>query len=88
MEMTNPLQETIQTATTGIIKHLSAHKTATSWQLKVKLRLSSSVLYLALGQLLAQDKITLEADGINYIVTWGKKTAQSSAKAPAFQAQL
>ena len=88
MEMTNPLQETIQTAVTGIIKHLSAHKAATSWQLKVKLRLSSSVLYLALGQLLAQDKITLEADGINYVVTWGKKAASSPVKAAPFQAQL
>lgn len=88
MEMTNPLQETIQTAVIGISKHLSAHKTATSWQLKVKLRLSSSVLYLALGQLLAQDKITLEADGINYIVTWGKKSAPSTVKAAPFQAQL
>ena len=55
---------------------LSVHKKATSWQLKVMLRLSSSVLYLALGTLLAEKKITLEADGINYNITWGTEAVQ------------
>ena len=56
--------------------YLTANKKATSWQLKVMFRLSSSVLYLALGKLLAEKKITLEADGINYNVTWGTEAVQ------------
>ncbi len=70
-----PLQENIQTASTRISEYLSQHHTATSWQLKVMFRLSSSVLYLALGALYAQGKIALEADGINYNITWGTEPA-------------
>ena len=53
-------------------EYLTEHKTASSWQLKVLFRLSSSVLFLALGVLYSQGKISLEADGINYNVTWGQ----------------
>ncbi len=77
-----PLQENIQTATTRITEYLTEHKTATSWQLKIMFRLSSSVLYLALGALLSQGKISLEADGINYHVTWGQQPAPVPAPAP------
>ena len=70
-----PLQENIQLAATRISEYLEKNKTATSWQLKVMFRLSSSVLYLALGALYEQGKISLEADDINYHVTWGKKPA-------------
>lgn len=66
----NPLQENIQTAVTRISEFLAQHGKASSWQLKVTFRLSASVLYLALGALYQQGKITLEADGINYHVTW------------------
>lgn len=74
-----PLQENINDAIKKISDYLSANSKATSWQLKVKFQLSSSVLYLALGQLLAQGKITLEADGINYNVTWGAAAVQKQA---------
>ncbi len=84
----NPLDENIQTAVTRITEYLSTHKQASSWQLKVMFRLSSSVLYLALGQLLAQKKITLEANDINYQVTWGQKPAQSVAPAASLQEQM
>ena len=79
----NPLQENIQLASTRISEYLAQHKTASSWQLKVMFRLSSSVLYLALGSLYEQGKISLEADDINYHVTWGKKPAEAVAAAPA-----
>ena len=67
--------------------YLSATPKATAWQLKVKFHLSSSVLYLALGQLLAQGKITLEADGIDYNVNWGAEAIaqQASQAANPFQ---
>lgn len=74
-----PLQENINDAVKQITDYLSDHSRATSWQLKVMFRLSSSVLYLALGQLLAQGKITLEADGIDYNVNWGEAAVQKQA---------
>ena len=80
-----PLQENIQLAVNQISEYLAKNQAATSWQLKVMLRLSSSVLYLALGVLYEQGKITLEADGINYHITWGStpaKVASTSAALP------
>ncbi len=77
-----PLQENIQSAVTRITEYLTEHKTASSWQLKVMFRLSSSVLYLALGFLYSQGKISLEADGINYHVTWGQQPAPAAPAAP------
>lgn len=77
-----PLQENIQTAVTRLSEYLSEHKTASSWQLKVLFRLSGSVLYLALGVLYSQGKVSLEADGINYHVTWGQTPAPVLPAAP------
>nr|QGT50584.1 hypothetical protein Elusimicrob1349_0540 [uncultured Elusimicrobia bacterium] len=77
----NPLQENIQTAVTRIAEYLAQQGKATSWQLKVTLRLSASVLYLALGALYQQGKISLEADGINYHVTW-TAAVQNAQPAP------
>lgn len=77
-----PLQENIQLAVTRIAEYLAEHKKASSWQLKIMLRLSSSVLYLALGFLYSQGKISLEADGINYNVTWGQQPASVPPAAP------
>ena len=64
-----PLQETIQAACGRMMEYLQEKKTATSWQLKLALHLSSSVLYICLGVLQNQGKISLEADGINYKVS-------------------
>lgn len=81
----NPLQENIQTAVSRISEFLAQHGKASSWQLKVMFRLSASVLYLALGALYQQGKIALEADGINYHVTWtdGIKTPEAANPVPA-----
>ncbi len=64
-----PLQETIQASCGRMIEYLQDKKEASSWQLKLALHLSSSVLYMSLGVLLNQGKIRLEADGINYKVS-------------------
>lgn len=82
----SPLQENINLAISQISDYLAKNNQVTSWQLKVMLRLSSSVLYLALGALYQQGKISLEADGINYHITWGQKPAQAVA-APASVAE-
>ncbi len=64
-----PLQETIQATCGRMLEYLQDKKEASSWQLKLALHLSSSVLYMSLGVLLNQGKIRLEADGINYKVS-------------------
>ena len=64
-----PLQETIQAACGRMREYLQEKKTATSWQLKLALHLSSSMLYICLGVLHSQGKINLEADDINYKVS-------------------
>lgn len=83
----NPLQDNIREAVGQMSEYLTTHGKASSWQLKVMFRLSSSVLYLALGQLLAEKKITLEADGINYNITWGAEAVakQAAENANPFQ---
>ncbi len=78
----NPLQENIETAKSRIGEYLAQHGKATSWQLKVMFRLSASVLYLALGALYEQGKISLEADGINYHVTWKDGVRPAAPAAP------
>lgn len=80
-----PLQENIHTAVTRIGEFLAQNGKATSWQLKITFRLSASVLYLALGALYQQGKIALEADGINYHVTW--KDGVQTPAAPEQAAQ-
>ena len=75
----NPLQDNLNDAVKQMTDFLTANHKATAWQLKIKFRLSSSVLYLALGQLLAEKKITLEADGINYNITWGAEAVAKQA---------
>ncbi len=64
-----PWQEMIQACCGRILEYLQDKKEATSWQLKLALHLSSSVLYICLGILHNQGKINLEADGINYKVS-------------------
>lgn len=81
----NPLQETIQTASARIMEYLAEHKTTSSWKLKINIRLSSSVLYMALGALYAQGKINLEADELNYNVSLAQSEPQPAA--PAQQQQ-
>lgn len=61
-------KENINTAADRIFEFVKEKQEVSSWQIKINLHLSASVMYMALGQLLAQGKITLEADGINYQV--------------------
>lgn len=61
-------KENIDSAADRILEFVKEKQEVSSWQIKINLHLSASVMYMALGQLLAQGKITLEADGINYQV--------------------
>ena len=61
-------KENINTAADRIFEFVKEKQEVSSWQIKINLHLSASVMYMALGQLLQEGKITLEADGINYQV--------------------
>lgn len=61
-------KENIDSAADRIFEFVKEKQEVSSWQIKINLHLPSSVMYMALGQLLAQGKISLEADGINYQV--------------------
>ena len=61
-------KENINTAADRIFEFVKEKQEVSSWQIKINLHLSASVMYMALGQLCEQGKISLEADGINYQV--------------------
>lgn len=59
-------KETVWASSAKIMDFLKDKDSATSWQIKVALRISSSLMYLALGVLLSEGKITVEPEGLNY----------------------
>lgn len=59
----------IEDISTKILNFMTTAQDATSWQIKTALHLQSSAMYIALGALAAQNKVTLQAQGINYKVT-------------------
>ena len=64
-----PFKENIVATSSKILELLKDKESLTSWQIKVSLNVSSSLLYLALGSLENQNKIMIEPDGLNYKVT-------------------
>lgn len=64
-----PIEETIQVTCQRMLEIVQEKKEITSWQLKLLLQISSSVLYICLGVLYNQKQIRLEADGINYKIS-------------------
>ena len=64
-----PFKENINATSSKILELLKDKESLTTWQIKVSLNISSSLLYLALGSLENQNKISIEPDGLNYKVT-------------------
>lgn len=64
-----PFKENIIATSSKILELLKDKESLTSWQIKVSLNISSSLLYLALGSLENQNKVAIEPDGLNYKVT-------------------
>lgn len=64
-----PFKENITATSSKILDLLKDKESLTTWQIKVSLNVSSSLLYLALGSLENQNKITIEPDGLNYKVS-------------------
>ena len=64
-----PFKENITATSSKILELLKDKESLTTWQIKVGLNISSSLLYLALGSLDNQNKIAIEPDGLNYKVS-------------------
>lgn len=63
------LRSTLQANADRILAEITtAGKPVTAWELKMKLHLSSSQLYLALGCLLQRAAIELEPQELTYVV--------------------
>ncbi|MDR0646344.1 MAG: winged helix-turn-helix domain-containing protein [Elusimicrobiota bacterium] len=62
-------KENIETAAARIMDLLKDKEETTSWQIKISLHFSSSLMFMALGMLAEEGKITAEPDGINYKIT-------------------
>lgn len=62
-------KENIDSTATKILEFIKDKEISTSWQIKVALNLQSSVLFLALGILADQGKISVEPDGLNYKIS-------------------
>ena len=61
-----PFKENLDNVSARIYDFIKDKPEVTSWQIKLSLNLSSSVMYIALGVLLQSGKITVNPDGINY----------------------
>jgi hypothetical protein len=69
MEETAKFSDTVAQTAGNLLEALkSSGGDASSWDLKLKLHLSSSALYLALGWLAAQGKISLYPKELNFRV--------------------
>ncbi|HBB68328.1 MAG: hypothetical protein A2X28_01620 [Elusimicrobia bacterium GWA2_56_46] len=66
MNETAKFTDTVAQTAGKIADLLKGGEETTSWDLKLKLHLSSSALYLALGWLAAQGKVALYPQDLNY----------------------
>ncbi|MCX5785807.1 MAG: winged helix-turn-helix domain-containing protein [Elusimicrobia bacterium] len=67
MEETAKFADTVAQNAANVLDLLKAGEN-TSWDIKLKLHLSSSALYLALGWLAAQGKVALYPQDLNFKV--------------------
>ncbi len=80
MQETEKYRETLIQNAGKILKVLkSSGGSSTSWELKLKLHLSGSALYLALGRLEATDKITLFPGELNLTVKLNQEKKNGAA---------
>lgn len=73
------LKENLKKISQRILDFLSKNPDATSWEIKTNLNLSSSMMYLALGMLVSENKIEISEEGINYHI---KKFSNASEHKP------
>jgi hypothetical protein len=81
MENNALFDESVASAAAKILEE-AAKGEVTSWELKNRLRLSSSRLYLALGWLLGRGRIKLSPDELTYKVALPAQQEALEADAP------
>jgi len=64
-----PFKEHVEAAAARIMDYLKDKEEANSWQIKISLQLSGSLMFMALGLLAKEGKILVEPDGLNYKIT-------------------
>ncbi|MCL2888731.1 MAG: hypothetical protein FWF35_05560 [Elusimicrobia bacterium] len=63
------MNDTVKETAAQILAYVQSNKSVTAWQIKVALRIKSSLLYLSLGVLVAEGKIKLEESGTDYTIS-------------------
>ena len=63
------MNDIIKQTAAQVLSFVQSNKSVTAWQIKIALRIKSSLLYLSLGFLAAEGKIKLEESGTDYTVT-------------------
>ncbi len=56
-------------------------KTATSWEIKMNFKISSSLMYMAIGMLLSQNRIKISSENLIYRITLLLENPSSNDKA-------
>jgi len=74
MTETVVFEETLTELSERVLRSLPPDGEITSWEIKNKLHISSSMLYLALGRLSAENKIRIIPDQLNYRILHPEKT--------------
>ena len=74
-ETTLLYEDTLKTLADRILRLVPAEGEITSWELKNKLHISSSMLCLALGRLSAENKIRITPEQLNYRITLPEKSS-------------
>jgi len=74
MTETAIFEETLSELSERVLRSLPQDGEITSWEIKNKLHISSSMLYLALGRLSAENKIRIIPEQLNYRVLLSEKT--------------
>ncbi|MGC8867028.1 MAG: hypothetical protein ACP5IO_00395 [Elusimicrobiales bacterium] len=55
-------------------------KTATSWEIKTNFKISSSIMYMAVGKLLSENRIKISSENLIYKITLLAENLSSDAK--------
>ncbi|MDD2774264.1 MAG: hypothetical protein PHP45_11295 [Elusimicrobiales bacterium] len=66
MTETAIFEETLKTLADRILRVVPQDGEITSWEIRNKLHISSSMLYLALGRLAAENKVRIIPEQLNY----------------------
>ena len=81
MSKNREFSETLRTTAERVADTLKKDGETTSWELKMKLRMQSSLLYMALGRLESEGRLSLCPDELTYRVKLTAKPAENEKQA-------